>query len=52
MKGAVTVHWYDPTAGTLMTVGGTLANSGTHAFSTPGTNSSGTSDWVLDLTGG
>jgi hypothetical protein len=50
MRGMVTARWYDPTAGTLATLG-TFASSGTHAFSTPGKNGAGAADWVLELTG-
>jgi hypothetical protein len=46
--GQVTASWYDPTAGTYTTIG-TFANSGTHTFSSPKTNSAGQNDFVLVL---
>ncbi len=41
-------RWYDPTNGTSTTIG-TLANSGSHTFTTPDLNSKGAADWVLVL---
>ncbi len=41
-------HWYDPTNGSYMNIG-TLANSGSHTFTTPRANSGGAADWVLVL---
>jgi len=53
MSGPVTAKWYDVTAGTYATISGSpSANSGTHQFTTPGTHSDGTSDWVLVLEAG
>jgi hypothetical protein len=49
MSGAARARWYDPTNANFMTVVASLPNSGTHVFSTPGSNSSGTADWVLVL---
>jgi hypothetical protein len=45
----VTAQWYDPTNGTYTTIG-TFANSGTHTFASPSSNSTGTNnDFVLVL---
>lgn len=42
--------WFDPTNGSYMTdAASPMPNSGTHAFSTPGNNSAGDTDWVLML---
>jgi hypothetical protein len=41
-------RWYDPTNGTYRTIG-TIANSGSHTFTTPLVNSKGDFDWVLVL---
>jgi len=50
--GAVTAKWYDVTNGTYSTISGSpFANNGTHQFTTPGTHTDGTSDWVLVLEG-
>jgi hypothetical protein len=47
---AVSASWYDPTNGTYHPiVGSPFANSGTQNFATPGTNSEGSSDWILVL---
>jgi hypothetical protein len=46
--GPVMARWYDPTAGTYATVG-SFANSGTHGFDSPNTNSAGDNDFVLVL---
>ncbi|MGB7436577.1 MAG: DUF4038 domain-containing protein [Candidatus Acidiferrum sp.] len=49
--GPVTAYWYDPTKGTYTVITGSpFTNSGSHFFSTPGTNSVGLNDWVLLLT--
>lgn len=48
MKGQANAKWWDPTNGSF-TVIGQFANTGTHAFTTPGTNSAGDSDWMLVL---
>jgi hypothetical protein len=48
--GSVTARWYDPTNGTFTSISGSpFANSGTHSFTPPGTNSAGDTDWVLVL---
>jgi hypothetical protein len=44
--GNLQARWYDPTDGTDSTIG-QLANSGSHTFTTPGSNSKGAADWVL-----
>jgi hypothetical protein len=50
LSGAATARWYDPTNGTYSAVSGSpFANSGSHQFATPGSNSSGDKDWVLVL---
>jgi chitodextrinase len=51
MGSQITAKWYDVTAGTYATISGSpFANTGTHQFTTPGTHSDATSDWVLVLT--
>ncbi len=45
-------RWYNPASGVYSDITGgaySLANSGTHAFTTPGNNGTGTNDWVLVL---
>lgn len=46
-------RWFDPTNGSFTSIG-TIANTGTHAFTTPATNSAGDTDFllVLDISGG
>ncbi len=46
--GPVTARWYDPTAGSDMSIG-TFDNSGMHTFAAPGTNGAGDNDFVLLL---
>lgn len=50
-NGPITAQWMDPTSGAFGVIQGSpFPNSGTRSFSTPGTNSEGSSDWVLVLT--
>jgi hypothetical protein len=46
-------RWFDPTNGAFTSIASGLANTGTHAFSPPGKNGAGATDWalVLDLAG-
>ena len=47
---STTARWFDPTNGTFSSiVGSPFADSGTHSFATPGTNSARDTDWVLVL---
>jgi hypothetical protein len=49
-SGPVTARWYDPSNGTYTAISGSpFANSGSHVFSTPGSNHDGNTDWVLLL---
>src|SRR5207245_1194727 len=51
-SGQVSARWYDPSKGIFQpAVNGTafFPNTGTQAFTTPGTNSDGNNDWVLVL---
>lgn len=49
-SGAVAAQWFDPSAGTYQTVTGSpFANTGSMTFTTPGINSDGSKDWVLQL---
>lgn len=49
-SGSVRARWYDPSAGTFLTVSGSpFANSGSHNFTTPGANHDGDHDWLLLL---
>jgi len=48
--GPVTARWYDPSADTFTNISGSpFPNSGSHNFTTPGSNSAGDPDWVLLL---
>jgi hypothetical protein len=50
LAGPATARWYDPSTGTFAAVAGSpLANSGNRTFTTPGSNGSGSPDWVLLL---
>lgn len=50
LSGPVTGRWFDPTAGTYQTIGGSpFAASGPRTFTTPGVHADGASDWVLRL---
>ena len=49
MNGPTRARWLDPTSATYTNIGIGLANTGTRAFTTPGTNSDGETDWVLVL---
>jgi hypothetical protein len=51
----VALRWYNPCTGAYSPAAdGTLANSGSHDFATPGDNGSETNDWllILDANGG
>lgn len=49
-SGTVTAKWFDPASGASAVVPGSpFANSGTQNFSSPGNNSAGDPDWVLQL---
>jgi hypothetical protein len=48
MSGPVTATWQDPTADHSIAAGDGL--TGSHMFTTPGTNNGGETDWVLVLT--
>lgn len=49
MAGTTRRDWYDPTSGVFTSAGSALPNTGTQAFTVPGTNSAGDTDWVLVL---
>jgi Protein of unknown function (DUF4038)/Putative collagen-binding domain of a collagenase len=49
MRGASRARWFNPTTATYTLHSPSLPNTGTHAFTTPGNNGSGTNDWVLVL---
>ena len=49
MTGPTRARWFDPTSGTYTSVASGLANVGSRAFSPPGRNSAGATDWVLVL---
>lgn len=50
LSGAVTARWFDPTNNTFAIIDGSpFANSGSHQFTPPGTNTAGDGDWVLML---
>lgn len=46
LSGAFTARWYDPTNGTYVMIGTGIAASGTQAYTPPGTNAAGDTDWV------
>lgn len=48
LRGSATASWYDPSDGSTTAIG-SIANTGTHAFTTPGANAGGDHDWVLRL---
>jgi hypothetical protein len=48
LGASVTARWFDPANATFTAIG-TFANTGTHAFTTPGNNSAGDADWLLVL---
>lgn len=48
LGASVTARWFDPANATFTSIG-TFANTGTHAFTTPGNNSAGDADWLLVL---
>lgn len=49
MRGTTRARWLDPTNGNYTLDSTGLSNSGTHAFTPPGTNSLGDADWALVL---
>jgi hypothetical protein len=50
LSGPATAHWYDPTTGEYIAVGGSpFANIATRQFTPPGNNHDGDADWVLVL---
>jgi hypothetical protein len=50
MKGPTKARWFDPSKNTFSTIKGSpFGNSGTHDFTTPGTDGDGNLDWVLVL---
>jgi Protein of unknown function (DUF4038)/Putative collagen-binding domain of a collagenase len=50
MVGPTTARWWDPSNNTYQAIAGSpFANTGTHNFTTPGSNSGGDPDWVLLL---
>ena len=50
MSDTAQARWFDPTSGVYTMISGSpFPNTGTHQFTTPGTNSSGKKDWVLVL---
>lgn len=48
LGASITARWFDPANATFTAIG-TFANTGTHAFTTPGNNSAGDADWLLVL---
>jgi hypothetical protein len=49
MSGTTRAQWWDPSTGSYTAIATGLANTGTHSFTSPGTNGSGQNDWVLFL---
>ncbi len=49
MAGTTRRDWYDPTSGAFQSAGSSLSNTGTQAFTVPGNNAAGDTDWVLVL---
>jgi hypothetical protein len=50
MAGTTTAQWFDPTNATYTLISSSLANTGTHTFTSSTNNSAGDPDWVLVLT--
>ena len=46
---SVVVKWYDPSNGSATAAGTFPTSTGSHTFTTPGTNGDGNQDWVLVL---
>jgi hypothetical protein len=50
LSGPSVARWFDPTLGTYVSIpGGPFPNSGSTAFTPPGTHADGSGDWVLVL---
>jgi hypothetical protein len=50
LRGPAAAEWFDPTTGIYQVISGSpFRNSGSRAFSPPGANAAGDSDWVLLL---
>ncbi len=49
LSGSARARWLDPSSGTFTPDSTGLANTGTHSFTVPGSNSAGDNDWVLVL---
>ena len=49
LSGLVRARWFDPTSAAYTDIGIGLTNSGSRAFTPPGNNSVGQTDWVLVL---
>jgi hypothetical protein len=51
LRPNVDAHWYDPTTGRFVAIGGSpFPNTDERSFTPPATNASGDDDWVLVLT--
>lgn len=50
MRGTTTAQWFDPTSASYTLISSSLANTGTHVFTPPGSNAAGDTDWVLLMT--
>jgi len=48
LSGQATARWFNPTSGSYTTIG-SFPNTGSQAFSVPGDNGTGFSDWTLVL---
>jgi hypothetical protein len=48
MSASAQARWWNPTNGAFSAIG-TFPNTGTRAFTSPGNNGTGSSDWVLVL---
>jgi chitodextrinase len=50
LAGLTIARWFDPSAGTFVTIAGSpFANAGARTFTPPGNNADGDGDWVLVL---
>jgi Putative collagen-binding domain of a collagenase len=49
MAAPARARWLNPTSGAYIDIGTGLPNTGTRAFTPPGNNGSGFTDWVLVL---
>jgi hypothetical protein len=47
MGASARARWFNPTSGAYTSIAPSIANAGTHQFTTPGNNGASANDWVL-----